>query len=96
MTPTLDIDLREDVVPYTAFRSSLSAWMAKTRETHRPILVTQNGKSASVLMDVSDFEALRERDEILQDLARAQEDIRAGRVYSNEEVFAELKGKYKA
>lgn len=92
MTPNLDIDLREDVVPYTAFRSSLSAWMAKTRETHRPILVTQNGKSASVLMDVADFEALRERDEILQDIARAQEDIRAGRVYSQEEVEKEILG----
>lgn len=92
MPPNLDIDLREDVVPYTAFRSSLSAWMAKTRETHRPILVTQNGKSASVLMDVADYEALRERDEILQDIARAQEDIRAGRVYSQEEVEKEILG----
>ena len=92
MPSILDIDLREDVVPYSAFRSSLSAWMAKTRETHRPILVTQNGKSAAVLMDVSDFEAMRERDEILQDLARAPEDIRAGRVYSQEEVEKEILG----
>ena len=94
MATTLDIDLREDIVPFSAFRASLSAYMAQTRDTHRPILVTQNGKATAVFMDVEDFEAMKEREAILQDIARGEEDIRAGRVTPNDEVFAELKAKY--
>ena len=30
--------------------------MARTRRTHRPVLITQNGRAATVMMDVSDFE----------------------------------------
>ena len=95
MPATLAINLQEDVVPYSTFRSSLSTFMAKTRKTHRPILVTQNGKSASVLMDVADFEALKEREELLADIARAEEDVKAGRVTPHEQVFEDLRAKFR-
>ena len=94
MATTLDIDFREDIVPFSKFRTSLSAFMAQTKATHRPILVTQNGKAASVFMDVEDFEAMKEREAILQDIARGEEDIRAGRVTPSDEVFAELKSRF--
>ena len=45
-------------------------------------------------MDVEDFEAMKEREAILQDIARGEEDLRAGRVTPSDEVFAELKTKF--
>lgn len=94
MTSTLNINLQEDIVPYSTFRATLSVYMAQTKKTHRPILVTQNGKAASVLMDVGDFEAMQERQAILQDIARGEQDIREGRVTSNDDVFRALKARF--
>lgn len=94
MTSTLNINLQEDIVPYSTFRATLSVYMAQTKKTHRPILVTQNGKAAAVLMDVGDFEAMQERQAILQDIARGEQDVREGRVTSNDDVFRALKARF--
>ncbi|MBR1836325.1 MAG: type II toxin-antitoxin system Phd/YefM family antitoxin [Kiritimatiellae bacterium] len=78
MTANLAVNLKEDVVPYTTFRSSLSSFMDKARRTHRPILVTQNGKSASVLIDVSDFEEIAETLAVVNDVANGEAEYEAG------------------
>ena len=56
--PIRPIDLTKDVMPLSTFRSTLAECFARTRRTHRPILVTQNGRSASVVIDVADFQRM--------------------------------------
>ena len=48
--------LDEDVVPFTEYRRTLNDCFARTARTHRPIVITQNGRSTSVMMSVADFE----------------------------------------
>ena len=48
--------LDEDVVPFTEYRRTLNDCFARTARTHRPIVITQNGRSTSVMMNVADFE----------------------------------------
>lgn len=76
------INLEHDVVPFTAFRASLSAYIEQTRRTHRPILVTQNGKSAAVLLSPADFETLA----LACAVERGEEDLCAGRVTPHDEA----------
>ena len=56
----VDIDFTEDVMPLSAFRGTIADCILKTRRTHRPILVTQNGRAASVFVDIADFQRMRE------------------------------------
>ena len=49
--------LDEDVVPFTEYRRTLNDCFARTSRTHRPIVITQNGRSTSVMMSVADFES---------------------------------------
>lgn len=95
MPSTLDINLQEDIVPFSTFRSSLSAFMVKTRETQRPILITQNGKAASVLMDVACFEALRETQALLSDIENAERELKSGQGISHETFMAEMTERYR-
>lgn len=76
------INLEHDVVPFTAFRASLASYIEQTRRTHRPILVTQNGKSAAVLLSPADFETLA----LARAVERGGEDLRAGRVTPHDEA----------
>ena len=85
------IDLANDVFPLSEFRGKLTECVARTRRTHRPILITQNGKSASVLLSVDDFERLRETVELLDDVRAAEAEIERGETFSTPEVEAYLK-----
>lgn len=85
------IDLVHDVMPLSEFRNSLTECVARTRRTHRPILVTQNGKSATVMLAVEDFERLRETFELAEDIRVSEEEIERGEVMTTAEVEASLK-----
>ena len=56
-SPTIERPrLDEDVVPFTEYRRTLNDCFVRTSQTHRPIVITQNGRSTSVMMSVADFE----------------------------------------
>ncbi|ACL24027.1 type II toxin-antitoxin system Phd/YefM family antitoxin [Chloroflexus aggregans] len=56
----LNVDLRQGVVPISKAASSLAALIKLSQSTHQPIIVTQKGYPAGVLIDVELFTALRE------------------------------------
>jgi prevent-host-death family protein len=85
------IDLVNDVMPLSEFRNSLTECIARTRRTHRPILVTQNGKSATVMFSVEDFERLRETFEMAEDIRISETEIERGEVMTTAEVESSLK-----
>ena len=85
------IDLAHDVMPLSEFRNSLTECIARTRRTHRPILVTQNGKSATVMLSVDDFESLRETFELIEDVRLSEDEIERGETMTTDEVEASLK-----
>ena len=88
--PLADIDFTEDVMPLSEFRGTIADCIRKTRRTHRPILVTQNGRAASFLIDVADFQKMRETFAIMEDVRAAEEEIERGETFSAEELRARL------
>ena len=85
------IDLVNDVMPLSEFRNSLTECIARTRRTHRPILVTQNGKSATVMFSVEDFERLRETFEMAEDIRISEAEIERGEVMTTSAVESSLR-----
>lgn len=67
---TLDVDLKQGVVPISKAASSLAALIKRSRANHQPIIVTQKGYPTGVILDVELFTALRE----LADLHLQQEE----------------------
>lgn len=57
---TLDVDLEHGVVPISRAASSLAALIKRSRANHQPIIVTQKGYPAGVLLDIELFTALRQ------------------------------------
>ncbi len=67
---TLDVDLKQGVVPISKAASSLAALIKRSRANHQPIIVTQKGYPTGVILDVELFTALRQ----LADLQLQQEE----------------------
>ena len=89
--------LDEDVVPFTEYRRTLNDCFARTASTHRPIVITQNGRSTSVMMSIADFEStwdeiefLRERAELSRAVAVSRRQFEEGKCKSNDEVLDDM------
>lgn len=50
------IQLDEDVIPVSEFKANTAKWIERIRETGRPVLLTQNGRSAAVVMNPADYD----------------------------------------
>ena len=86
--------LDEDVVPFTEYRRTLNDCFERTARTHRPIVITQNGRSTSVMMSVADFErtwdeieAWREKAEITRAVEISRKQFAEGKFRCEDDVF---------
>ena len=80
----------EDTVPFSECRNNFSAIIAKVSKTHRPVLVTQNGRAASYIINAGDFDDLMERIELSRSVAISRKQFENGEFQSEEEVFKEM------
>lgn len=82
-----------DVLPVTEFRANTSALLEQLRTTKRPIVLTQHGRSAAVVMDVEEYESLLDKIAILQDICMAEEQIARGKGLSHDEAVRQLRSR---
>ena len=82
--------MSEDVIPFTEYRRTLSDCLERTKRTHRPLFITQNGRATTVVMHISEYE---QREDLVSqcqsylDRANLSRDIEISR-----REFAEGKG----
>ena len=48
----------EDIVPLSSFRATVTQLMSQTKRTHRPIVVTHNGRPSNIFMAVDDYQKM--------------------------------------
>jgi antitoxin YefM len=80
------IQLDEDIQPLSEFRSKVAFYFDKVKKTKRPLIITQNGKSAAILLDVSEYEALVDKVEILEDIKLAEAQVSKGLEISHQDL----------
>ena len=90
LRPTQDIRALAD------FRANLAAVVRQVQRTKRPVILTQHGRSAAVLVDAAEYEALLERAELLDDVYVGEAEVAAGRGVAHTKakaaVLARLRG----
>ena len=89
--------LDEDIVPFTEYRRTLNDCLARTARTHRPIVITQNGRSTSVVMSIADFEltwdeieSMRKRSYLNQVIDKSRQDFENGETVDEAPLFDSL------
>ncbi len=88
-----DIRPGKDVQTLSAFRANAAALLEHVRRVQRPMIITQHGKSAGVLLDVDQYDALLDELDVVRDIreARAQRD--RGESVTPEEAIAQLRAR---
>lgn len=85
----------EDIVPISDFKAQASEWLRKLGESGQPLVITQNGKPAGVLLSPESFDELTEKIRFIASIEEGLEDVKAGRVHAHADVVAEMKKRYR-
>jgi|SRR5829696_7740265 len=78
--------LSEDVLPINEFKTQASSVLRKLRQSQRPVVITQNGRPAAVLITPEEFDQMRERERFMAAVKEGLADVEAGRVLEDAEV----------
>ena len=72
------IQLDKDILPLSEFRANVTSYLEEIKKTKRPIVITQHGKSSAIMMDVTEYESLIEKLELLTDIHIAETQLQKG------------------
>ena len=84
-------NVSNDIIPISEFKISLSKWLKNVRNTGHPLVITQNGRPAGVLISPTEYDELVHKNLFLNSVNRGLSDIESGNVYSTKELKEELK-----
>ena len=88
------ISIQDDIIPIGEFKTHASRIMRNLRQEGRPVVITQHGRPAGVLISPEDFDRFTERERFVAAVNEGLADSEAGRVISDEELTAELDRRY--
>jgi len=89
------LDLDDDIRPVTEFRAKTAELIDQVRETGRPVVLTERGKSAAVLLSVAAYEQLLEELDLLRDIRLAEAQIERGEVVPHREAIRQIRARIK-
>ena len=87
--------INEDIRPVTYLKSKAADILLQINETHRPVIITQNGEPRAVLQDPETYERMKSAIGLMKLLAQGEEDIRLGRTSEQKNMFKRLENNLK-
>jgi len=77
------------IVPVTDLRQDAAGILKRLKKSQEPLVITQRGRAAAVLLSLDAYERSQQEREVLRILARGEKEIAAGKGYSLESVMKE-------
>lgn len=85
----------ENFVPVSEFKAQASELLRRLGEDGAPLVVTQNGTPAAVLLSPKAFDELTERARFLTAVVEGLTELDEGRGIPHEDVVAELNARFR-
>ena len=78
-----------EIIPVSDLRQDTAAVLKRIRDSNEPLIVTQRGRAAAVMLSVKSYEQADRERQILRLLLRGEREITAGNGYDLDSVLAE-------
>ncbi|HYZ21579.1 MAG TPA: type II toxin-antitoxin system Phd/YefM family antitoxin [Rhodopila sp.] len=91
------MDITKDIQPMTTFRNHSAEFIRHLRETRRPLILTVNGRAASVVQDAEAYQQLLDlaaEASAAEGIRQGLDDAAHGRTRPAKDVFQELRAEY--
>ncbi len=84
------MQITNDIRSITYLKSRAADVLKQINETHRPMIITQNGEAKAVIQDPKSYEDMKNAISLLKLLSFAEEDVRKGNVFDEKDVFVSI------
>ncbi|MBU0964785.1 MAG: type II toxin-antitoxin system Phd/YefM family antitoxin [Proteobacteria bacterium] len=84
------MNISSDIKPVSFLKSHAADILKQINETHRPIVITQNGEPRGVLQDPESYDNMRKAIGLLKLISLGEEDVKQGNIKSQERVFKDI------
>jgi len=81
-----NFQVSEDIVSLSDFKNQASKLLRQMQHSQRPIIITQNGRPAGVLISPAEFDLFSERSRFLQAVQSGLDDVAQGQVVADEDL----------
>ncbi len=78
-----------NIIPITDLRQDATAIIKRVAASREPVVITQRGRAAAVMVSTETYEHSQHELELLRLLARGEKEIEAGKGYDLDAVLAE-------
>ena len=89
------MNISTDIKPVTFLKSRAADLLKQINETHRPVIITQNGEPKAVLQDPESYQSMRNAIGILKLISQGEEDIKNKRTKTQDKVFEDIENMLK-
>jgi prevent-host-death family protein len=88
------IQVADDILPIASFKARASEVVRSLRTRGRPMIITQNGKPAAVLLSPEEYDRLAYTERFRTAVREGLADAEAGRTVSDDELAEEIKREF--
>lgn len=80
-----------DIVPIGVFKNQTASWLQRARTSGHPVVITQNGKTAGILLSPTEYERIQYDEALAASVDRGFAELDAGEGISTDELERRLK-----
>ena len=84
------MNISSDIKPVSFLKSHAADILKQINDTHRPIVITQNGEPRGVLQDPESYDNMRKAIGLLKLVSQGEEDIKKGNTKTQDRVFKNI------
>ena len=77
------------IIPVSDLREDAANILGRMKKSNEPVVITQRGRAAAVMVSVEEYERSNHEREILRLLAQGDKEVAAGKGYELEDVLKE-------
>ena len=86
-----EVQVSNGIVPLGEFKAQAAKLLKRLSESGQPMVITQNGRPAGVLVSPKEFDRIQERQRFLESISAGLADAEAGRVIDTVELKKRLR-----
>jgi len=72
------LNISTDIIPIGEFKNKMTKWLTITKDTGHPLIITQNGKPAAVVLSPEEFDRMEYNKRFMDSVNQGLADINSG------------------
>ncbi len=89
------MNITKDIKSVTYLKARAADLLEQINNTHRPVIITQNGEPRAILQDPQSYENMRNTIGLLKLISQGEQNIKRGKAKTQTEVFGNIERKLK-